>query len=101
MIARGQVGPVRRVSQAVLIAQFLGTGLIDFLYRLFLGNFKKTPARFLGNPLQNFLAIGTRLLRISSATATMPAHAPTHAATEASIVFALFVRVKNGVDHRV
>src|SRR6266852_7193220 len=98
MIALCQVRPVRCISQVVLIAQFVGNSLVDFLYRLFFGNLKKTPACFLGDPLQDLLAIRTRLLRIPSTARSASAATSSHAAaSETSIVLMLFVREQNRI----
>src|SRR5215831_3846161 len=51
------ISPVRRIAQAVLIAQiFLNLG-VDFLDRLFAGDFKELSAGFARDLFQNFLSV--------------------------------------------
>src|SRR5712692_7199362 len=79
-LAEPGIGPVRRIAQAVLVAQLLLNAIVDLLDGLLLGDFKKAPAGFLRNPLENFLSVRT-LLRKPAATvraAALPASAPAH-----------------------
>src|SRR5580765_6257513 len=66
------------------------------------GNFKETPAGLFGNPLENFFAVRTRLLRVS-VPATVASHATTKtsaAAKPASLVL-VFVREQNCIHNGV
>jgi hypothetical protein len=54
MKAFAQIGPVRRISQAVLIAQVLFNLGVNFFHRLLAGNLKQPSARsgkiYIGQP---------------------------------------------------
>src|SRR5271169_7237247 len=74
VIAGSRVVFVRRVADAVLIAQFVLNRAVDLLDRLLFGNFKKSGPGFPRNPFENLLSIRTLFLRIWSSSTTMPPH---------------------------
>src|SRR5208337_2433719 len=101
-IARSGIRSVGSVTQAVLIAQLLLNLVVDSLDRLLFGDFKETGAGLFRNPLENFLAIRTRLLGVSPAPTAMPAHSPHAAATEpSSSPVALLIGEEDGMLQRV
>src|SRR4029077_15845166 len=67
---------VRRIPQDVLVSKLLLDLSINLVDRLLLRNLKQAAARFLGDPLGNFLRVGPllRLGRVSMPPASaMPA----------------------------
>src|ERR1019366_5379844 len=53
------------ITHAVLGAQFLDNAGVDLADGFFLRDFEETSTRFFGNPLENFLAIRARFLRMT------------------------------------
>jgi hypothetical protein len=69
------IGPIRHVSQTVLIAQVFFNLGINLLNRLLAGNLKQPDRRFRATSVPEFLSVHARLLRISATpawTAVMP-----------------------------
>ena len=63
MVADG-VAFVGGVGEAVLVTEVFVNFGVDFVERLFFGGFEEAAAGFLGNLLEDFLAVGALLLRI-------------------------------------
>ena len=67
------VALVERIGEAVLVAQIFLNLRVDLFHRFFLGDLEEAPARFSGNLVEDFLAVGARFLsRIPSALASLP-----------------------------
>src|SRR3977135_2066329 len=95
MKAFARIIPIRRVSQAVLIAQVFFNLRVNLFDCLLAGNFKQPTAGFARHLFQYFLSIHTRLLRSSAASASRAAATTTHSSYSAKsaaegMVFIIF-----------
>jgi len=74
---------VRGVGEAVLVAQVFLNLRLNLVDRILLGDLEKPPARFLGNLLEDFLAVWAFLLPRIPATASATTSATAHWAADA------------------
>src|SRR4029077_3711738 len=100
LVVAERVALVRRVGEAVLVAQvFLNLG-VDFVPRVLLGDLEDPPAGFLGNLLEDFLAVGPFFLpRVPAASAATP-HGAAHSKSAGTVTLFLIGK-QNGVDNCV
>src|ERR1700722_12287041 len=98
LVIAERVALVRGVRGAVLVPQvFLNLG-VDCVDGLFFGDFEHAPTSFLGNLLEDFLAVGTLLLWREPAA--VPTTVPAHTESAGTGVFFL-VGKQDGVDDGV
>ena len=95
-------------SEDVLIAQLLRDLCVNFVDRLLFRDFEQPAARFLGDSLEDRLAVAAPFaLRIPALAAhrwtahSRAAHSPTTAASSSEILRRLFALEQDGVDDRV
>src|SRR4029077_12810146 len=100
LVVAERVALVRSVGEAVLVAQvFLNLG-VDFVHRVLLGDLEEPPAGFLGNLLEDFLAVGPFFLPRVPAAPAAAAHRAAHPESAGTATLFLISK-QNGVDNRV